>query len=176
LYDFDRFRDETMKTPFTFHEGEVTAQQRWDTSEIWDETRKQRLLMQEIPVEYHARLASAPFFFIATSDKQGHCDCSFKGGGPGLVKIISSQQFAFPDFNGNGAFMSLGNILQNPQIGCLFIDFSDGARLRINGSAEILEGPDAHKLFPDAERALLVTVQQVVPNCAAYIPALLPIQ
>ena len=164
-----------MKPPFSFHDGEVAAQQRWNTAELWDESRKQRLLMQEIPQEFHQRLSAAPFFFLATSDKQGQCDCSFKGGGPGLVKIINAQQFAFPDFSGNGAFMSLGNILQNPQVGCLFIDFNDGARLRINGIAEIVEGESAQQLFADAERAVVVSVQQVVPNCAAHIPRLLPI-
>ena len=59
-----------MKPPFSFHDGEVAAQQRWNTAELWDESRKQRLLMQEIPQEFHQRLSAAPFFFLATSDKQ----------------------------------------------------------------------------------------------------------
>jgi predicted pyridoxine 5'-phosphate oxidase superfamily flavin-nucleotide-binding protein len=155
-----------------FHRGEQQLQARWDTADIWDDARKQRLLWDVVPAQFHDRLESAPFFFLATSDDRGNCDCSFKGGGPGLVKMIDSKHLAFPDYNGNGAFMSLGNILLNPRVGCLFIDFTDGARLRVNGRAEILEGEEARQLFADAERAVLVSIERVVPNCSAHIPRL----
>lgn len=159
--------------PF-FHAGECELQQRWNSAATWDAARRQRLLWQEIPPALHARIAAAPFFFLATSDARGRCDCSFKGGGPGLIRVLDARRFAFPDFDGNGAFMSLGNIRQNPQVGCLFIDFADGARLRVNGRATLLGGADAATLFPDAQRAVLVDIEEVVPNCAQHIPQLLP--
>ncbi len=155
-----------------FHQGELEAQQQWGSESLWDDARKQRLLWSEIPAEFHQRIEAAPFFFLATSDKAGHCDCSYKGGGPGLIKIIDSKHFAFPDFDGNGAFMSIGNILQNPHVGCLFIDFTDGARLRVNGKASIHESDDITACFKDAKRAILVSIEQVVPNCKAHIPLL----
>ncbi|MBU1665643.1 MAG: pyridoxamine 5'-phosphate oxidase family protein [Gammaproteobacteria bacterium] len=155
-----------------FHAGEVAAQRRWNTGDIWDAVRRQRLLWKHIPAEFHARLESAPFFFLATCDDTGRCDCSFKGGGPGLVRVLDERRFAFPDFDGNGAFMSLGNLLRNPQVGCLFIDFTDGARLRINGAASIHETGEFAELFPGAARVVLVEVEQVVPNCSRHIPRL----
>ena len=158
-----------------FHAGELQAQQRWKTSSLWDEARKEQLLWNHIPREFHQRLEMAPFFFLATSDKQGRCDCSFKGGGAGLIKILNKTRLAFPDFSGNGAFMSLGNILVNPNVGCLFIDFSDGARLRVNGKATIHEQGELMALFPEANRVVLVDVEQVVPNCAQHIPRLEPV-
>ncbi len=106
----------------TFHEGEQAAQQRWQTTDLWDAARKARLLWDHIPEAFQARIEAAPFFFLATSSPDGRCDCSFKGGGPGLIRLLDAWRFAFPDFDGNGAFMSLGNILLNPQVGCLFID------------------------------------------------------
>lgn len=157
-----------------FHAGEMAAQQRWNTAQLWDTARRQRLLWREIPVEFHTRLESAPFFFLATSDDTGRCDCSFKGGGPGLIRVLDSRHFAFPDFDGNGAFMSLGNILRNPNVGCLFIDFSDGARLRINGTARIHASGEIVALFPGAARVVLVEVELVVPNCNRHIPRLSP--
>lgn len=78
----------------------------------------------------------------------------------------------FADFDGNGAFMSLGNLLLNPQVGCLFIDFSDGGRLRINGRAEIYDSGPILEHFAAAARAVLVTVEQVVPNCSKHVPRL----
>lgn len=157
-----------------FHAGESLLQNRWNTAAIWDAERRQRLLWHGIPAAFHARLEAAPFFFLATSDAAGRCDCSFKGGGPGLVRILDEHRLAFPDFDGNGAFMSLGNILQNPQVGCLFIDFRDGARLRVNGRATLIEGEAAANLFPGRQRAVLVDIDQVVPNCARHIPRLVP--
>jgi predicted pyridoxine 5'-phosphate oxidase superfamily flavin-nucleotide-binding protein len=72
--------------------------------------------------------------------------------------------------------MSLGNILVNPHVGCLFIDFSDGARLRVNGRATIYDQGEALKLFPEARRVVVVEVEQVVPNCRNYVPRLLPVE
>lgn len=158
-----------------FHAGEIEAQTRWNTTDLWDEARRQRLLWDHIPQALHARIEGAPFFFLATSAPDGRCDCSFKGGGPGLVRILDSRRFAFPDFDGNGAFMSLGNLLLNPQVGCLFIDFNDGARLRVNGRASIHECGEPMALFPGSPRVVLVEIEQVVPNCAQHIPRLVPV-
>lgn len=155
-----------------FHPGEEAAQQRWNTASWWDEARRMRLLWDHIPGEFHARLESAPFFFLATSAADGRCDCSFKGGGPGVVRILDAKRFAFADFDGNGAFMSLGNLLANPHVGCLFIDFTDGARLRVNGKARIVDAGEMLALFPGHTRVVEVSVEQVVPNCPKHIPHL----
>lgn len=163
-----------MNDESPFHPGEQQAQSRWGTTALWTTQRQKQLLWDAIPAEIRPRIESAPFFFLATSDDQGHCDCSFKGGGPGLIRVLDDRHFAFPDFEGNGAFMSLGNILRNPYVGCLFIDFTNGARLRINGLAEIIEGAEAKQLFPTAARAIVIAIEQVVPNCAKHIPKLIP--
>jgi predicted pyridoxine 5'-phosphate oxidase superfamily flavin-nucleotide-binding protein len=157
-----------------FHSGEVTAQQRWQTTDIWDDARRTRLLMDHIPNVFHERIKNAPFFFLATSGINGSCDCSYKGGGPGIVQILDGTRLAFADFDGNGAFMSIGNIITNPHVGILFIDFSDGARLRVNGRASVHSEGAVKELFPDQPRVILVEIEQVVPNCAAHIPRLIP--
>jgi len=158
-----------------FHTGEIAAQERWQTTHIWDRTRRARLLMDHIPGSLHERIENAPFFFLAASDNNGSCDCSFKGGGPGIIRIIDSTRLAFPDYDGNGAFMSVGNILNNPHVGLLFIDFADGGRLRVNGRASVHDNGVIKQLFPDQPRVILVKIEQVVPNCAAYIPKLVPL-
>ncbi|MBM3985919.1 MAG: hypothetical protein FJ296_09565 [Planctomycetes bacterium] len=107
-----------------FHEGELAAQARWGTAAQWDEARIARLLWDGIPDEHRARVEAFPFLFLATADARGRCDCSFKGGGPGLLRVLARDRVAFPDFDGNGAFMSLGNLLVNPHAGLLLIDFA----------------------------------------------------
>ena len=155
-----------------FHPGEIAAQERWQTTHIWDGKRRARLLMDHIPASLQERVKNIPFFFLATSDRNGFCDCSFKGGGPGIIKIVDSKRLAFPDYDGNGAFMSVGNILENPRVGMLLIDFNDGGRLRINGRASIHDDGEIMGLFPDHPRVILVEIEQVVPNCARHVPRL----
>lgn len=110
---------------------------------------------------------SMEFFFIATADKAGNCDCNFRGG---AVKVLDETTLIFPDYPGNGAFQSLGNILENPHIGMLFIDFTHQQRLRINGRAEVLDDADVLDLFPGSIQVVKVTVEQVYRNCSARIP------
>ena len=164
-----------------FHAGEVSAQDRWQSLEVWTRERREQLIWDEIPEIFQERFASAPYFFLSTSDSEGRCDCSFKGGGQGLIHLIDSRTFVFPDFDGNGAFMSLGNILVNPHVGCLFIDFEDGARLRVNGRGTVHDStartdllPPRPGLFQDAPRLIEVNIEQVIPNCNRFIPLMTP--
>jgi predicted pyridoxine 5'-phosphate oxidase superfamily flavin-nucleotide-binding protein len=111
------------------------------------------------------------FFFIATADRDGNCDCSFRGGSPS-VKVLDDETLIFPDYPGNGAFQSLGNIVENPNIGMLFIDFSHQQRLRINGKAEVLDDEELRRWFAGSIQVVKVTVEQVYRNCSARIPKL----
>lgn len=108
-------------------------------------------------------------FFLATADDEGRLDCNYRGGSPGFVKVMDSKTLLFPDYNGNGSYMSLGNLLVNPNIGMLFIDFGTQRRLRVNGQAEIVEDPEVVSQFEGAERVVKVTVEQAFPNCSRYI-------
>ncbi len=167
-------------TSSPFHAGEIYAQQRWGDPELWTESRINQLIWDRIPEQMHARIEAVPFFFLATSSPDGRCDCSFKGGGPGLVKVLDSARLAFPHFEarvkGNGAYMSLGNVLLNSYISMLFIDFTDGARLRVNGKASIHEDAEMMALFPQAECVVVVDIELVMPSCPSYIPRLTPVE
>lgn len=156
-----------------FTESELGAQQRWGKPGLWNQERVQRLIWDHIPEKYWERIEALSFFFLATSNSKGECDCSFKGGG--AVRILNPKKLAFPDFNGNHAYMSLGNILDNPYVGMLFIDFNDGGRLRINGRATIHDQGAQLDLFPNTSRVVVVDIIQVVANCPAYIPRLVPV-
>src|SRR5436190_5734047 len=76
-------------------------------------------------------------FFLATSDAQGNLDCSYKGGEPGFVRVLDEEWIAFPIYDGNGMFMSTGNILERGKVALLFIDFENQSRMRLNGTAHI---------------------------------------
>lgn len=165
-------------TSSPFHAGELDAQQRWGNPELWTKERIDQLIWDRIPEQICTRIEATTFFFLATSSPDGRCDCSFKGGGPGLVKVLEPARLTFPHFEarvkGNGAYMSLGNILLNPYVSMLFIDFNDGARLHVNGRASIHENGEMMEAFPQAECVIVVDIDLVAPSCSAYVPRLIP--
>lgn len=118
------------------------------------------------------------FIFIATSDKNGNCDSSFKAGEQGFIHVIDDKRLMYPEYRGNGVMASLGNIRENPHIGLLLIDFfDDQVGLHINGAAEIIENDNIHEIAPDvtdnrAERWVVVTVHEAYIHCSKHIPHL----
>ena len=108
-------------------------------------------------------------FFLATADANGQPQCSYKGGDPGFVRVLDDTTLAFPSYDGNGMFLSTGNVTENPLVGMLFIDFSHGSRLRLNGEASI--DPDDPLLadFPGAKLVVRVRARAVFPNCRRYV-------
>jgi predicted pyridoxine 5'-phosphate oxidase superfamily flavin-nucleotide-binding protein len=154
------------------HPGEIAARQRFDPASRWTESKLACFYRRAIDDETALWIESLPFFFIATSDAAGYCDCSFRGRETGpLLLARTSGELIFPDYPGNGLFNSLGNLLVNPHIGLLFIDFAAQARMRVNGAAAVIELDDTLSiLWPRAHQGVRVTVAQVYGNCQRRIP------
>lgn len=108
-------------------------------------------------------------FFIATADAAGHPECSYKGGDPGFVQVVDGSTIAFPLYDGNGMFLTAGNIVENPSVGMLFIDFSNGTRLRLDGEASIAADDPLAGSFPGAVLVVRVRARSVFPNCRRYV-------
>lgn len=108
-------------------------------------------------------------FCIATADQHGSPDCSYKGGAPGFVNVVDEHTLALPDYDGNGMYRTWGNVLVNPQVGLLFLDFETPKRLRVNGRAQISHDPVLCAQFHGAVFVVLVTAQRIFPNCPRYL-------
>lgn len=108
-------------------------------------------------------------FFLATADAEGRPQCSYKGGAPGFVRVIDTSTLAFPVYDGNGMFLSTGNVTENPAVGLLFIDFTDGTRLRLTGDASIDPDDPLTATFPGAQFVVRVRARAVFPNCRRYV-------
>lgn len=110
-------------------------------------------------------------FFLATADADGRPQCSYKGGDPGFVRVLDERTLAFPNYDGNGMYLSIGNLLENPQVGLLFIDFVSArpSRLRLNGVASIDKQDELINRYPGAQFIVRVRATQVFPNCPRYI-------
>jgi hypothetical protein len=152
----------------TFHEGSRRLQDRFDTRRIAD--RIDGLLVKDVIGDREAEfIRSMDCFFLATADADGFPNCSYKGGEPGFVKVVDERTIAFPNYDGNGMYLSMGNVMVNPHVGLLFIDFERGHRMRLNGDASVDPGDPLMAAYPECQFVVRVRVRQVFPNCPRYI-------
>ncbi len=108
-------------------------------------------------------------FFLATVDSAGQPTCSYKGGDPGFVTIVDDRTLAFPNYDGNGMYLSMGNVTDTQRVGMLFIDFQLQRRIRVDGTARIsLEDPLVER-YPGAQFIVRVEAARIYPNCPRYI-------
>jgi hypothetical protein len=119
-----------------YHEGNRRLQDQFESRRIAD--RLETFTRTQFTPDDRAFIEGASYFFLATADAEGRPDCSFKGGMPGFVTVTGPSELAFPDYDGNGMFKSLGNILVNVEVGMLFIALhGKPRRLRVNGTATV---------------------------------------
>jgi uncharacterized protein len=151
-----------------FHDGSRSLQDRFDTRRLAD--RIDELLVHDRIDEHSGAFIEArDMFFLATADAAGRPNCSYKGGEPGFVRVLDPQTIAFPSYDGNGMYLSMGNVLENPEVGLLFIDFEQRSRLRLNGTASVDDADPLLADYPRAQLIVRVRVREVFPNCPRYI-------
>jgi predicted pyridoxine 5'-phosphate oxidase superfamily flavin-nucleotide-binding protein len=151
-----------------YHDGMRQLQDRFDTRRLADRL-DDKLGRTTFADEDRAFIESRPLFFLATADAEGRPDCSYKGGDPGFVRVTADDELAFPSYDGNGMFRSLGNVLVNPAVALLFIDFERPRRLRVNGRASMANDDPLLAQFAGAQLVVRVRALRIFPNCPRYI-------
>ena len=161
-----------MPDSLLYHEGNRRLQDQFDSRRISDRL-EEKLTRTAFAPDDKTFLESASYFFLATADADGRPDCSFKGGAPGFVRVTGPSELAFPDYDGNGMFKSLGNLTVNPDVGLLFIDMHEKPRrLRVNGVAVVSREDPLLASTVGAQLIVRVTARAIFPNCPRYIPKL----
>jgi uncharacterized protein len=145
-----------------------TLQASFDTSGLADRI-EQTIVRPAIAAEQRAFIESRDMFFLTSVDHRGYPTCSYKGGAPGFVRVLDPETIAFPSYNGNGMFLSMGNILTSTKVGLLFIDFRTPHRLRLHGLATIDRNDPLLSDLIGAELLVRVRVTEVFINCPRYI-------
>jgi uncharacterized protein len=155
----------------TYHSGSRRLQDRFDTRRLADRLEEKFLSHPVIGPAERAFIERVDMFFLATADVDGRPQCSYKGGDPGFVRVLDARTVAFPNYDGNGMYLSMGNLFRNPHVGMLFIDFvaPRPSRLRLNGTAAVDEHDELRDRYPGAQFIVRVTATQVFPNCPRYI-------
>lgn len=127
------------------------------------------IVSPEIGEQHQGFIESRDFFFLSTVDHRGFPTVSHKGGHPGFVRVANATTLMFPSYDGNGMFLSMGNISANPKVGLLFIDFETPHRVRVHGHASVSADDPRMADFPGAELLVRVAVSEIFVNCPRYI-------
>ncbi len=163
-----------------YHDGMREVQEKMDSMRLADRLRE-ITVHEQLTDEDHAFVESASMVFVATADAYGRPDCSYKGGSPGFLRVLDAASIAIPFYDGNGQYRTLGNIIANPAVGLLFVDFDGSKRLRINGDASVVfaiddpenaNRPDDKAFlqsFPGAEAVVVLRLRHAFPNCPRYV-------
>jgi len=151
-----------------YHEGNRELQDRFDTRRLADRI-EERIVHDRVDDDDRAFIEARDMFFIATVDEEGRPQCSYKGGDPGFVRVLDERTIAFPVYDGNGMYLTAGNLLATKQVGLLFIDFEGRKRMRLNGVASVADDDPLLAEYPEAQLVVRVAATEVFPNCPRYI-------
>ena len=130
-----------------------------------------------IPDDLKAFIETQTSVFLGTVNAAGQPYIQHRGGPPGFLRVVDDQTIGFVDFAGNRQYITAGNLVDNPQAFLFLIDYAHRQRVKIWGTARLLEG-DAEltqRLMPQAYRArpeqvILFTVSVWSANCPQHIP------
>ena len=143
-------------------------QGRFDTRRLADRI-EERIVHDRIDDGDRDFIEARDMFFIATTDEEGNPQCSYKGGEPGFVRVLDDKTIAFPLYDGNGMYLTAGNLVATKQVGLLFIDFEGRKRMRLNGVASVDDADPLLSEYPEAQLVVRVSATEVFPNCPRYI-------
>ena len=154
--------------PLDYSPAARALQDQFDTRRLADR-------LAEVKVSDHFSAADRAFieqrdmFFLATVDATGQPTCSYKGGEPGFVTIVDDKTLAFPNYDGNGMYLSMGNVAETHAVGLLFIDFESQRRMRVDGIARIVFEDALREKYPESQFIVRVEASRIYPNCPRYI-------
>jgi len=154
--------------PFDYSAASRDLQDRYDTRRLADRLAEVKVHDALTPDD-RAFIEARDMFFLATVDESGYPTCSYKGGDPGFVTALDERSLAFPSWDGNGMYLSLGNVSATGKVGLLFIDFAARRRLRVEGRARVEFAHPLLARFPEAQLLVVVEVERIYPNCGRYI-------
>jgi predicted pyridoxine 5'-phosphate oxidase superfamily flavin-nucleotide-binding protein len=154
--------------PAFYKDDHRTLQDRFDSRALAD-TLELATVKPLIDDDAKAFIEARAFFFLSTVNEDGHPTVSHKGGAPGFVRVVNETTLVFPSYDGNGMFLSMGNIANNGRIGLLFIDFDTPHRIRAHANAVLLaEGPLLDS-YPGADLVVEASITETFVNCPRYI-------
>jgi predicted pyridoxine 5'-phosphate oxidase superfamily flavin-nucleotide-binding protein len=151
-----------------YHDGSRQLQRRFGTEDLAAHLAR-KYALEELEPEHVEWIRGADAVFVASLDPQGRPDCSYKGGLPGFIRVPDTRTLEIPSYDGNGMYRTLGNAAVQPWVGLLFLFPELPAKLRVNGTCEVLTDPDVVAAHQGAEAVVRVGITAVFENCPRYL-------
>ena len=151
-----------------YREHQRQLQDRFGTRSLAD-TVSQAIIHDTLTDNDKAFIGTRDFFFLSSVNAEGWPTVSYKGGAPGFVRVLDDKTLVFPSYDGNGMFLSMGNIAASQRIGMLFVDFERPHRTRVQATAELSDDAALLAAFPGAQLLVRAHVAQVFVNCPRYV-------
>ena len=151
-----------------YRDAQRVLQDKFETRKLAD-TVSQVMVHDTLSDEDKAFILTRDYFFLSTVNAEGWPTVSYKGGAPGIVSALDDRTLVFPSYDGNGMYLSMGNIAASQRIGMLFIDFESPHRTRVQATAELVEDADLLARYPGAELVVKAHIEQIFINCPRYI-------
>lgn len=163
-----QFRQEGENMSRLYGPQHRALQDRFDMLRLADGVER-RNVRTEITADHRRFIESRDMFWLATIDHEGRPTVSYKGGDPGFVRVLDEKAIAFPCYDGNGMFYSMGNLMGNNKVGMLFMNFEQPHRLRVQGIATVREDDPLLADFFEAQMIVRVRVTEIFRNCPRYV-------
>ena len=152
-----------------YTESQKRLQAAFDSRKLAERVEEAIVTDVIVPRVHQPFIESRDFFFLTTVNAQGEPTVSYKGGPVGVVTVVDPTTLAFPSYDGNGMFLSMGNIAETGKIGLLFIDFETPNRIRVQATATISTDDPLLARYPGAQLLVRAKVDRVFINCARLI-------
>jgi uncharacterized protein len=152
-----------------YTESQKRLQDAFDSRRLADRLEQAIVTDEIVPDIHQVFIESRDFFFLATVNAQGEPTVSHKGGPVGVVTVVDAKTLAFPSYDGNGMFLSMGNVAETGKIGLLFIDFETPQRMRVQATATVSAKDPLMSRYPGAQLIVRARVDKVFVNCARLI-------
>ncbi len=150
-----------------YGEGHRKIQDTFDSRRLAD--KLEEFIHDELSDAEVEFVESREMFFLATVDENGHLNNSYKGGAPGFLKVVDRSTIAFPNYDGNGMYLSTGNISSSGEVALLLIDFQNPTRTRINGTATVSADDPLLAHWPGSNLVVRIKTREIFSNCPRYI-------
>jgi len=152
-----------------YTESQKKIQATFESSKLAERVAQAVVTDEIVPELHQPFIESRDFFFLSTVNEHGEPTVSHKGGPVGVVTVVDAKTLAFPSYDGNGMFLSMGNISDTGKIGMLFIDFETPNRVRVQATATVSTDDPLMAKYPGAQLLVRAKVEKVFLNCARLI-------
>lgn len=117
--------------------------------------------------------------YLSTASADGQPYVQHRGGPAGFIAVLDRRTVAFAEYPGNRQFISSGNLAENARAFLLLMDYANGRRLKLWGSARMVANRELldRMIAPDGvkvEHAIMFAIHAIDWNCSKHIPKLVP--